>query len=1063
VGLGALGTSTTALAAFVAGVTAVCGTVLWLQTESAMQNVLLPLASDHFKLDITASSGRADWRGRVQLTHPRVASPDGWVFTANLVEADLFLTTLATRDPKVDRVGFEEPRLEFRDYDFWDQDTSEDKSKLRWHLEKDVTVSNATVEFWEHGRLGWSVDGADLSIDRFQPDSVRKITVAAPEFKIAPGDREAAHDGRVLGEISFQGSRQEHFTWKASGGAEVWPVVDQDDRVQFDAKGYGCARTQTVPGPAQCKTGCSGPHAEACTAACDKLCPEPEQLTGSLVAYRKGEQQGKISGQLHRPGDKEVAGDLILQELGPAFLNPLLATLAAVKMNRGLVNGSVKLGPDEANPRHTAFESTIEGEGVVLRALGIRDPTPPLRLSSSQTGTWAPDGNPETGPFTGLFTLATTKVDVNQGRRRVAKIALERKLELYLGEAKKQKKSPDARLVGSITALPASQLRPWTALFGIPGMDYVDRGLFTGNASLLVRNGGKKLDVDVTLDVQDLHLWEEGESVGPFAVHSVAAAEVAELHAITLTSSKTSMSARGRRVAGLDAHGTADTNGSTNLVLDVNASDAVAVGRALRLVPEHVKHSTAGALDAELALTSDVDDAPFLLQGSASIGDGGIIGIDGSWPRVAGEGRVELGLANVNLAPWLYAWEWVAWPGLRSAPANGSLIITRTDQRIHLTGKQRIGPLKLPASDTKLEAVTLDLRPAFDLRGDLLTGDIEITGSRDGVTREKVSIEEFTTDLSKDPSFMEGKGSFSNVNFDIYSNTLLGLDESDQATELADLMTTKMPVDFNITMQLENVAVWGMDFASGSIMMRSYAGNLLVNLYPSKFSGGDIKGFLDFRPAGKDLGVEYELKGKKVDVGKLLAVLDPEREPALSGFGNLTVTGKGYGKGQRLVDSLTGKVHFELGSGELLSAGLLASMVETTTLGFLDVAHFELMEGEVLIGKGEARIDHIVMQNHRTKFTAAGAIALDSDWTQNVQVQPWVNGSIAAGMAHIVGNSALVGDDGFTRLPMSIVVTGPSDKLDYAISRRAGAEEQTGIMKVGGDLVKGVFGLKKKD
>ncbi len=971
----------------------------WLQGPAAFQSFWLPAVSQGTGLHIRASGGRVALDGRLRAVHLSVTGP-GWRLSADdaILEVDV-LSLLGDR-PVIRDLRVREPVLIYSSA----QGTSVEQRP--WQLPVSMhtgTINDLRVELYSGERLRAVLDPVDVGVDDLRPGGRGVVTLAAPELTLVAGDGHTSWQGRLLGSANIDETGASGWTFDTSTGVSLWKAATPDDAVLFDVTGSGALSPQRIEG------------------------------TGAVAATRGGSSAGRATGSWGwTPGTQQVTADLELDALGPSFINPVVATWAPVQLDRGQVQGQVRVEP---SGDALGFTSHLTAQGVVLRTLGARKATPPMQLAGDVVGR------------VGAAVVELDRVDVGlvQAGREVVRARLDKPLVVSLdGQGSAEQ---TGHIGATLSELSADELRPWAALLGLTALDKVDRGVFSGELAAVVRDGGKAVDISGDLDIDELWLWSEASAVGPFVLDAGVAGDLRDLNRLTLQPSQAVLMAEGAPVATLGLSGWAAASGAADVAVEVRSDDVIAVGRALRLVPKRVRGGSSDHVAGTVRVRAQDSTEPWSIGGQLAVGEG-TVGIDGTWPRKQGVGTVALNLQEVDVTPWLRAWEWVAWKDLGRAPLFGTLTYEGDGNVGTLTGEHRLGPVELPASIDARETVTLLGTSSTRLEGSLVNSTVTAHAQRAGREQDRIHAV-WSMDRSLRDPLIHIEGSATELAADLYQNTLLGLDESAQPKTLSERLTTQVPVDFDLRADLLDVTWWGIALELGKLDVSSRAGNLYARLDEGRFSGGNIDGYVDYRPSNHDPGVEFALDGEQVDVGKLLAFSDPNWKPPLTARGDLHVSGKGKGQGDALVRDLEGRVVLTTGSGELHATGLLGAVARITSVGQFQGMRFDTLTARLDIDDGGAHIREMSAVGRRTKLDATGVIGLQGQL--DVVVQPYVSGGIASGLASLLGSEHLVGPDGFTSLPASVGMAGTFEQPEYYARRPlAAGEERRGLWGIFG-------------
>ena len=170
----------------------------------------------------------------------------------------------------------------------------------------------------------------------------------------------------------------------------------------------------------------------------------------------------------------------------------------------------------------------------------------------------------------------------------------------------------------------------------------------------------------------------------------------------------------------------------------------------------------------------------------------------------------------------------------------------------------------------------------------------------------------------------------------------------------------------------------------------------------------------------------------KVQIGKLLAAVDPKLKDSLTGTAFLDLTAKGEGGD---LGALSSRTKLELKEGKMVSHPLVQKFTEMFKMKEYRTLNFYSVLADVGTEGGVANIDSLVFRGHKLQATGKGTVGL-VDPALDMRLVVALPRDVAS---KVVGNKqvvdALTDGEGWTRLPMRL--TGSPSAPSYGVDSKA--------------------------
>ncbi len=1040
------------------GVAAAAGLGVLVQSPLGFQRLAAPLAARALGADLTATWGRVGLDGSLRARGLSLHAP-AWGLSAEIGEVELRVdprSLFGGATPRIRRAMLRDAHVRWGD-----GAESESASEAPLDLALPVFV-DALV--WDGGSLvvggeentSLSLHGVRLGMRDLAPGA-KGVVFAIANAQIAPDRARSAADGVLRLDLAVPVETSGAWSWDGTAAARVRAL--HPDAVIGDVVAFTVGTSGAVA---------LGPTLDVRL----KLAASQDDTPLGVVDAHGGYVGGVDGG---------VTLDLGLHDLGPAFINPLLAVAAPVQLARGRVEGRIEARTEAGEVAYTA---ALDGEDVVLTPTDGGASPAPVRLTLRQRGAVAWSGE--------RLQVAEAHLAVDDARRRLVTAGLAEPLVLTFGANRGD--APTARVTVEIDDVPLSTLRPWVALSGSDALGGLDKGNLAAAWLATVEAEGER--VRITGGWSLVNATTPGpDGRGPFGVRHDLDLSFVDFERLTVEPKTAHVTLAGRELLTLAPRLTyVRSTGALDLAAPVAVPDGPEALRQLGLMPGALvmrdgrfagtaSASRAGsATPLALALALEGGPVRLLDAGGRTVGRHGMkidlkgaraasgaeltladsvvtildqgatpaqITLSGHWPQKASaprDGRIGIAVRGLDARSWGEMLGYVAAGALSSLPLEGDLVLERprAGTAVRVMGTERLGPLS-PALDPKRRAGPVTLRVTHDgtYTGSAMEGlEVNLVAEQQRGAGEVALVGRVALGTR---TYTQLKGTASNVDLSPWVALYLGPDSEAEPTpgaslDFADTFDFAIPVDLDVALALAKCVYFDLPIDEGTLTLVGRGGDLAVRLDAPKAAGGQVTLRADLMVGGRRPGITWSADVKDADVGALITALRWGRPAPLTARGSFATSGRGDGVRRAIGRSLDGAFTFDLTKGQLGDAGVLDYLARQTGVWAFQRMGFDQLMGKLVVEDGTLRLEHGLARNVEAKL-AAGGVIYDGA-AQAWRINPRVDEATWKLIAPKFQAPAFRGDDGYYSLPIDVVIGGSWAKPRYSVGPREGLAEQ---------------------
>ncbi|BCA52959.1 hypothetical protein W02_00990 [Nitrospira sp. KM1] len=771
-------------------------------------------------------------------------------------------------------------------------------------------------------------------------------------------------------------------------------------------------------------------------------------------------------------------GSLDLTGLPGEALNPLVGLWSRVKVGRARIDGHAAL---KMNRVRASWEVRLQNKGLHLLLPDSDGNVPPLDLTVSHSGEFVRDER--------TVRLNQLLINVFEEKRSVAALSLDHPLTMHLLATKAGHANgpTDPITLGlRINRLSIGYLRPWIELGGGQPIRWLRTGVI--DADLKARF----IDVDDIalagrLDLDRISFANVDHAVPPMVFSTDIRGSIARRSKVTVESWTARVRGENQVLGHTRLSGTADSGGSSDVVLEIASQNMAELLERLGLLTErqyglisgghlagNVRVVTAGPgrpftaqgtlrgtdlsirmggdqrMTRSLNVTADVEVDPGrhvaeIKRGEIDVHagerDAGRFSISGRWPVNAEEDNAQTGSIEVAVQEWdggAVADFFNLLPGRASGPllVTGAVKISRTTGGKSLTvqGSETIGPITVEVASGKRTSATMMIKHNVGFHGDeIRVSDLSLDAKRlDGLPDKATMSGSIRKGANRGAHL---RGHVESLDVDWYTGLLTEREdrghprtaERSKRTHEDPDMTDALDVDIDLA--VGTILYRNLEIGSGRLAVKSDDTGLHAMLDPTGIAGGSVQGTVTLveKHGLQDIG--WDVKGNALDLGVLIKAILSEQEPRIIGRGRFTTIGHGQGQGERLRKSLTGTATVDVEDGKFVHSPALEFLAEKTNISDFKGLGFRTIHGEFRAENGWIYLDQLKADGPSVAVQAAGKIGLDGrvDAFLEPQVGPQFSEHVKIPCLDQFTKTA----EGFTRLPVAVSVKGTLAKPSF--------------------------------
>lgn len=1113
------------LAAFVALIVLVGALALFVQTNFAFQQLLLPLASSHVEGDLEIEEGSISLMGGLKLRGISLTNmPPIESFTADSFDAKISLASLMGGGaPRVESVELINPTVVVNDSvkksdDKADEDKDDENEKDGKPGDSDgpmlpvaldsIKIENLNATMKSEGRTQAKLNKMNFTLAGLAPGSSAEAKLNA-DFEIAPDDAAQARTGMLA--LSLKVAQPEDGRSFQYEGTSVAAIQEGKPRPDGGVTADLRLDMQTLKG----------------SLSRDGII----QCTLEALASTAKEQAGSVSVALdYDAKQNKIQGDIEVSDVGREVLNPFLAMYGPAQIESAKFDTKITIQNEGDSFR---FLSKLTGTNLSVRPEKGQEATPKLDITSEHAGLW--------NPKTMLLTVEKADINIIREGKPVGDAGLDQALTLDLDTSKggtaKEMAPKEARVTVQIDDLEAENVRPWLKAFNSDALDPVRSGDLSGKLTATIHGMGETIDWAWDAGLADLRIRpeEKGDTLGPFKISQQLSGTIKDFKAISLNSGTIEVQSDGSEIASTTISGTHELeSGATDLKVRFSSPN---LGRAIRSVGamksgerfelregsvvNDVTLRRAGKDDAILiAGTTKADGVTLVADGKRTLGqsiasaydlkinaqmsdveitkfdvsmkDGagaaaGQIGANGFWPLkkpAEGEkpgrgGRATAKIAGISAAPWIKFLDLGDGRDLGSVPVDGDLAVTMdaSGEKFSYEG-QWVTTIRMDNGGVS-EDVKVTVENSIRKLNDQIESFVaDLNATRKNGQPDKVSIQgkgtlgdrpSFNADI-KVASFDAGfyadafapKKSESKDTKD-GSSAAPSNAESD-APKSTSAKSKEFPADMNVTFAVDRLTYRDLKIGGMSGTLFSDAKNLKAKLDGMKINQGNIDGNAELAHVSEGLKMVWKFQGSGVDIGPVINSLSESQRDKVEG--RLTFNSQGQGiqvEGEKRPD-LDGNLVFDLADGQLKNSKLLNKISEATGTDVFNQLVYKGIHGDIELADGWANIKEMVVNGNATRLIADGRIGLDGEL--EVDVQPAIGPEVSKTMGSNNKFTGYLGSIAGTTsdllaFPIAVTARGNASDPKYSVKPKL-PPGVSDLEDLIGGTVKGIVGGGKE-
>jgi hypothetical protein len=471
--------------------------LLYVQTNHAMQHIILPVASNQMGADITVTRGNLKLPGKVNLDNLSVLDNQGEpILSVKQIQLDIDTgSLLSDSHPVINRVFIDQPSIKIRvlknrstnlehilpGAESTEPNTSVSGPKAVNTLPEmniqEMLVNKLQLEFQDDQGLYLSIDELNLSLENLVPGKACPVKLdlkgrfSRPESGIK---QDVELDARLGLEIE---ENLQVLSWSVQSGINMSGSIPGIEKLR------DISTEITISG----KFDLAG----------------PVTAVFNLSTMADGLDAGTVSGEIEwGPTPKNCKGHFRIHGVSHAFLNPWMELVSPIQ----LTEGGLEIDA-EISGHPTGIEYSLKGKAYGWRFVMPREtqPSRPITLQASHDGRF----NPESG----ILNLSNLETSLKQTETELLTIKLSEPLELPVSSISSDPansaealEDKSASLEVQLKNIDADMLKPWLVLFRVPGQFIPSTGSLKGEVWLEVKKAGRRIEGRGSLTGRDIRL-----------------------------------------------------------------------------------------------------------------------------------------------------------------------------------------------------------------------------------------------------------------------------------------------------------------------------------------------------------------------------------------------------------------------------------------------------------------------------------------------------------------------------------------------------------------------------
>lgn len=1024
------------------------------QTSFALKRLWLPVVSRQLGTRVAAENGTISYRGNLYLNRFVIVGTDGEpALSADEIWFEMAPLSILTGRPHIRRAEAVNPiirvLIDGAGRTNWDLPGLAAKPEPKPRKQETPAIPSIAID-----RLVLE----QVNLDLQQSDQLR-VKMTAPSLEIrnlAPGARgdfafsiegsaerpneKIAHRGRITADgklnLSADGRQidwQSKFKASLTGTA---PAFEGEQKVDVSAASGGSYNTAGLL-----------THRLAMDAS------SPSGASGSI----------KLDDSWDMSKDIRNA-KLTIDNVGREALNPALALVAPLQMQRGVVNGT---GVVETHGEVIGFGGDIQAEGLTFELADQKQPTDAMSLRLRHAG--------EFNAKTDLFTLRQAEATLTQADRRLVQAALDKPLTFAIGQnGNRSTTETEAVFRVKIDNLTARNLRPWLMLARVDAGNQPTAGALNGEFTVGVTSLGARLKAQGELRANELR----HPALGPNPLDLRNQFEIAftdfndlDFRRITLdlTSgpspiAKAALSGRVRvgQQAGefmLDLASPQALTAASTLGLMAKPGEGIRDGRLnlqqqIQFDMTQGKSFSTGELDiAGMEVVGKSGSVPLGVKGDNRFAfdskrgrfdvenmrlnlshpgqaQPGLVEVTGRWDQPpaakAGSGQFKITASRLNLEPWLRVTGAVSGPNVPAIPFETDEQITIDPAgKIRIQGDVSFGVDPGPTTATTARRLTVQIKHTMIQAGARLQeAQMELT-SQAGTTRLDHVLLSASGELGPEPNILcSARVESLDLNpYLAWMDRLSAPETGAPAAEAAAKKPNPMKGVFDARLDVAEL-LWKegrLKNAKGDYRYEN--GAMTIDVAEGLLNDGHIKAHAEIDLTRIEPRYAWNVNIENADASRVIGLFDPERAKRVSGKLTIDSQCTGQGAGETFKNTFQGKNDFKLTNGELHGVWLLDILAKQTLVPSFSNMKFFDFSGGIDVANRIARLKEVKITGPEHRIDVEGQFDLDGQY--DVALIP----AVATGVAEKIRTNkwlpTLVQSvPGFMQFPFKVIVKG---------------------------------------
>lgn len=1071
------------LGVFALIVVVLLGTVIYLQSGHAVRHLYLPIASDRIGTRITATDGTVRLTGMLRLENIVLRGTDGQpAFRADQINVELSPLSLLGEHPHVHLVRVTRPDVRVTvdekgstNWDFMPSEANREDhaepspdesapSELPAVVIDQIQVDSLLMEYRNAEGLILRLDRANLIVENLAPGQTGTYGLTAEALIVRPELNMTQQTDLSLDGSLAQGAERMTLEWQTRLDADM---------------------TTDMPGLEELETVSMNATLDGQYHAMGRL---NQQF--SLNAAMPAGSVGNVEGRIHWDRAKQIReASLRINQLDRPLLNLMAAAMAPLQVASGRLDGNVELAGQD---QQVEFQADLNGSDLSFRFDPEREPTQPVALKVSQSGTFDPKNR--------SLRWTTLEAALSNADRVLLEATLDRPVTLDLNPAEQQLPPHDeslaseaARIKLAIHDVAVETMRPWLALAHQQPPAGLEAGHLNGQADLAIAPSGRRLTLEGQFDWTGLQWAPVAGPKGTFRIEQSARASLEEMRHLEIETFSSDLIGSGQHLARNRVSGHFDLaplSGTLNIqtecpqvlttlkvlglarvaerpelsdgaftasqTLEIDSPDAIRASGQASLVGVSVQNRTGPPIPlgfhADYGCRLDMPGGLFTLESCrmelepalATNAEPALIEAGGTWPISTGgdaQGQIKLSIRRVNMAPFLRLMPQLRNEALPPIPLEANETLrTLPGGGFRLEGQVQLG---LPPMEEQGSALTMTLRNEAEKLGDRLESLILEMGTRRG--SEPVDQVRFEGNGRITPPIdLQFQGRIASLRLDPYAAWARAFRAGDGPTpahepksgEASGRKTPEptrpsTPAVMDATLDIGRLTYRTLELTEAQGQVRMENGNLVGTLDKGSLNGGTITLNVTYEGQRLQPRFAWDARLEEIPVTPLLRAAHDQWGGKASGRLTANSRGTGEGTGARLRQTLQSDTDFVVLEGRLQELFLLEELARATRLDEFRQLSFDRFEGVLVVRDGEARLPGWTVKGDQERLKIAGTIGLDGRY--DLKLTPSVSGEKADRISdNPYLRQLLEGEGGFFKLPVALKITGKGQ--DYRVS-----------------------------